>query len=371
MLITGFLRSGTSLLEKYLHNHPQLVIASQPFPFLYYRLKEAFYAELGRKAPRYPLGHLFGERLYRRAQFLDFVTRFQMTSEQVDEVMRSMKGYSGQLTPELIEVARPSGTLVDIFRGFASHYPNLLHKTEAQFGGSKEVFCEEYIPYFLDMEVPCVLIIRDPRAVVASIHCGKGESYANASLTVLYILRGWRKSVAYAIQHAEHPRFHWIGFEQLTTSPISALQALVKDIGLTPFPEEVFDKPLRAQDGSEWQGNSSFGRPESNGPRYRQFLDAETIAFIEAVCGPEMDWLGLSRQAQLPAGTIETFSDPFQPGRPALSEEDRKMELERLELIAHAGELSSDEAEREAWFIFPSVETELRKAWRTEGSMNG
>ncbi|MFH2071358.1 MAG: sulfotransferase, partial [Actinomycetota bacterium] len=32
LLITGAYRSGTTLLEKLLHNHPDLSVAMQPFP---------------------------------------------------------------------------------------------------------------------------------------------------------------------------------------------------------------------------------------------------------------------------------------------------------------------------------------------------
>lgn len=360
--ITGFLRSGTTLLEKYLHNHPQAVVASQPFPYLFYTVKDAFYRRLGVDVPRYPLGNLFGERLYLREQFADFLVQYRMSSAEVQSVMERMRGYSGQMTPALLDEPAPGGKFIDVFREYSARYPQLLAKPGVRCAGSKEVFCEEFIPYFLREGVPVALIIRDPRAVVASIHGGRGANYANAGLSVLHILRSWRKSVAFAIHHAGHPQFHWMRHEQLSLSPGDTLAPLARALGLARFPDAVLQGELVSQDGSRWQGNSSFGAPEAGVPRYRQYLDAQTIAFIDTVCGPEMAWLGIAGELPATAQAIDAFRDPFQPGCPALAEQDRQAELARLDMIANGHAGNSGAAEAESWFVFSSVRPALHRA---------
>ena len=55
--ITGFLRSGTTLLEKLVHALPGACIGPQPFPFLYYDTKRAFLRARGCDAIQ---GYLLG-----------------------------------------------------------------------------------------------------------------------------------------------------------------------------------------------------------------------------------------------------------------------------------------------------------------------
>lgn len=347
--ITGFLRSGTTLLEKYLHNHPQMAVASQPFPFLFYAVKEAFYRHKGLDVPRYPLGHLFLEKGYTRAEFLAFAQTYRLNATEVQGVMEKMRGYSGQLTPQVLDMPVQEGTCAEVFAAYAARFPALFAKPDALFAGSKEVFCEEFIPLFLSQHMPVVLILRDPRAVVASIHGGRGGDYANAGLSVLHILRAWRKSVAYAMRFAGEAGFHFMTYEALAQNPAAMLQPLAQSLGLEPFPDAVLGGKLFTQAGTPWRGNSSFTRPSGAAPRYREVLDAQTLAFIEAVCAPEMAWLGMSYEPCHAAEAVAAFRDVFQPSSPALTPAEQQQETTRLAMVS-AQHPAPEHGEE--WFIF-------------------
>ncbi|MBK8506194.1 MAG: hypothetical protein IPL46_30730 [Saprospiraceae bacterium] len=45
--MTGCYRSGTTLVDKYLSNHPDCLAFSQPITPLFIHTKEAFYREIG------------------------------------------------------------------------------------------------------------------------------------------------------------------------------------------------------------------------------------------------------------------------------------------------------------------------------------
>jgi Sulfotransferase family len=47
LFVTGMQRSGTTLLEKLLHAHPELSVLSQPFPLLFVEVKRAFLESIG------------------------------------------------------------------------------------------------------------------------------------------------------------------------------------------------------------------------------------------------------------------------------------------------------------------------------------
>ncbi|MBM3618244.1 MAG: sulfotransferase [Alphaproteobacteria bacterium] len=349
--ITGFLRSGTTLLEKLLHNHPQIAVASQPFPYLFLRTKQDFFHEMQLPVPRYPLGDLFLENRYTRGDFLRFMQSYTLSEAVCREELDRMRGYSGQMTPELLDMLAERGHLAQVFRSYASTFPELLRKPSTHFSGSKEVFCEEFIPYFLSEGIPTLLIIRDPRAVVNSIHSGRGSTYANSGLTVLQILRAWRKSVAYAMRFEGSPNFHLIRHEQLAENPQTALRKVFADWNLPPLPDSVMTGEIRAQDGSLWRGNSSFSSPKTATPRYLEMLDRQTLEFIETVCAPEMRWLEMdfhtdaSHKDRLEI--ISGFRDMFQKDAPALETSDAESERRRLRMCDE-----NDVKNAEKWFIF-------------------
>ena len=106
MLVTGFIRSGTTLLEKRLHSHPQICIASQPLPSLYLRIKKAFLREIGSIEDPYPLGNLFKETRYNRRQFTQFLNQFTLSKSDIQTVCESMRNYSGQKAPELLDAPK-------------------------------------------------------------------------------------------------------------------------------------------------------------------------------------------------------------------------------------------------------------------------
>ena len=58
IFITGLYRSGTTLVDKILQNHPENFIASQPISSLFYEVKKQFLQSIN-KATNFPLGNLF------------------------------------------------------------------------------------------------------------------------------------------------------------------------------------------------------------------------------------------------------------------------------------------------------------------------
>src|SRR5207237_6447019 len=99
--ITGFLRSGTTLVEKLVHALPEACIGPQPFPFLFYDTKRAFLRLRAVPEERYPLGHLFGETRYRPEDFRAFLAAHRVTPQAIAASFAAMRGYSGWQLPAL------------------------------------------------------------------------------------------------------------------------------------------------------------------------------------------------------------------------------------------------------------------------------
>ena len=373
LFITGYLRSGTTLLEKLLHNHEAVCVAPQPFPFLFYRAKEAFYRERGIAFEGYPLGHLFRERSYSTRDLTSFLMTHIFEAEEVAGAFRDMEGYSGQYVPELqrFRDSFHGGTFLDIYRRLTDLVAGIYRKEGALYKGSKEVFCEEFAPFFLESGAKVVVIIRDPRDVLTSANFGKGEKYIGKGLPTLYNLRKWRKSVAFALAYKGDAGFRFVRYEDLVRDTWVALDELTDFLGVEPFSKDQFDKGILDQKGELWMSNSSF---EASGVvsrgslgSFRKRLSEDTIRYIESVCYPEMRALGYefhSCKDGFDEAAVRSFREPFEVGgkvfpadysiQPFRAEE----EIKRFRLIG--SKMSEDEARE--WFIFPKAHDLLKKA---------
>ena len=129
---------------------------------------------------------------------------------------------------------------------------------------------------------------REPS--LRSIRLGRGETFVGARRPLLFHLRNWRKSVAFALAFGEHDNVLVLKYEDAARSLPATAQRIYRHLLLPPFElHGLFD-----QYGLPFRGNSSLG--ERSGVEsidaWQTLLDRETIRYVEAVCLPEMHALG-------------------------------------------------------------------------------
>jgi hypothetical protein len=356
--ITGFLRSGTTLVEKLVHALPGACIGPQPFPFLYYDTKHAFLRARGAGEERYPLGHLFGEQRYRPEDFRRFLDSYQLSREAIAASFAAMNGYRGWKLPAIAACAGrvAGGSFAEVYRSLCDCLPSVLGAEGARLRGAKEVFCEEYMPYFLAEGVSVLLVVRDIRDVFSSLKHGEGASYADRRMPMLHIARQWRKSVAFALQLAGASGFEAVRYEELVERPRAWLDRLATRLGCPPAgPGAVED--LRDQEGGAWQGNSSFapvrGVSRASVGRFAEVLPASCVEALEALCAPEMKALGLERSArQVELGeALERAARETELAAPDQSlAAEIEAERRRARLLAEGRD---SDAEQRRWALFP------------------
>lgn len=370
LFVTGCYRSGTTLLEKLLHSHPQVCVGSQPFPVLYFFAKSRFLAERG-LVRRYPLGHLFLERDYEVAQFTQFLAELELSAADLDQVFRQLADYKlGLWTPEVLqfrgEVA--AGAFPVIYRRLHELLAGLLAKSDAAFWGSKEVLCEEFIPFVLAQGGRVVVSIRDPRDMITSLDYRRRDNLTGEHRPLLFSLRAWRKSVAFVLAYEDHPHFHWLRYEDLVRDPSTELSNLARFLGVSNLADRALAGPLADQYGRTWQGNSSFadltGISMASVGKYRTELPRSALTYLETCCRPEMDRLGYV--CDTPAGTRQNllaYREPFARIHAKFdpdyswSAERVERETERLGRLDAGHALALDEAR--AWFLDPQAYAKL------------
>lgn len=331
VLITGAQRSGTTLLANLLNAQKRLSILSQPFPLLFTEAKRAFLRSLGHD-DRYPLGHLFRETRYSSGDFARFLSAWRTTPEELRALFARMANYSGQYTrfsdAQLEEAFARIAADADFASVVASLDRSLAREHDAEFSGSKETTCEEYVPPLLDRGFRCAIIIRDPRDMIASLNHGRGGEFAGEPKPTLFNIRSWRKSVAIALAMQDHPHFRWCRYEDLVAQPAATLSTL----GLGSFD---------AADVHDWRGNSSYGDlhgiSASSVGAYRGVLPPFVAESIAAACLPELQRLGyettLTRNSAL--RVLEQFREHYTIARTgmeadAVTPENIALEMERL-----------------------------------------
>jgi len=375
LLVTGYLRSGTTLVEKLLHNHPRVCVGAQPAPLLYVHLKELFLAERGLPAGAYPLSHLFRETGYTREEFDRFCGRRVLTRADLDEVLARQRSYSGWKTPEFEECWRElrPGTLPDLFGQLGALLARLHGKPGARVRGAKEVLCEEFVPALLQQGIRVVLVLRDLRDVIASLNHGRGGEFGGRATPTLYAVRRWRLSVAYGLAHRDRPDFLLLRYEDLVDRFDPELLRLTDFLSVEPFQPGAFDGGIRDQAGGLWTGNSSFGAAEVVQARsvgsFERVLTEECIRYVELFAGPELRALGYRPAASTgpsPAAVVGAFVEPRPQTRenfdPDYSTDPARIraELRRLEAVDRP--VPSDEIPH--WFLYHAAHERLRGASR-------
>ncbi|HKR66228.1 MAG TPA: sulfotransferase [Thermoanaerobaculia bacterium] len=372
LFLTGMQRSGTTLLAKLLGADPRYSLLSQPFPLLFVEAKRAFLRTLG-ATDSYPLGHLFLEQRYRSDELPPFLDTWQIAREQLDALFERMDDYSGQYTRFDHEKRNEAFSHVDGEGGFAAIVAELQFLLATSSGatwfGSKETICEEFVPYLLSRGFRCMIILRDPRDIIASLNHGRGHEFGGEVKPTLFNVRNWRKSVAVALAMEEHPRFSVCRYEDLVTNPAQTLARQAEKLRIDPIDEAAF-ADLRDENGRAWSGNSSHGEhagiSKASAGAYRRVLSPDVAEAIEAACLPELQLLGyettLTRADAI--RVIETFADPYEVRREGMERdrttpENAKIEAERLHRVT-----DPPSGESVSWFLFERAHERLRAGFR-------
>ncbi|KAA9340832.1 sulfotransferase [Adhaeribacter soli] len=366
--ITGTYRSGTTLLDKILHNHPKASCLSQPTPALFLETKKAFLQNQGLHIPYQVHNDYFREKSYRPATFTRFLEDFHFRKDLLEQVNAGNLAFHARsqgYTSVLPLTFNPELTFADFYRQVL-----MKAKNGATASGSKEVICEEFLPYLLHHKIKCLLILRDPRDVIASTYFGKGQEFVGSPRPFLWIIRNWRKSVAFALAFLDESDLLVLRYEDLIRQPVEMLAALSGHLTLDQFPADFLQKPLLHQSGQIWKSNSSHESasvlsPDSAGS-YRKVLPKDLQNFIETVCFPEMKVLGYDPEISAPDfDLIRNFKEPFPITRPGIDalfserEEEKNAEIKRLALWQNPEQAST--ALQQEYFIFEKAHRLLRE----------
>lgn len=362
LFVTGMLRSGTSLIQTLLTNHPQLFVAHQPFFQFYLDVRHCFLEEHG-LTRMLPLGDGMDGDEEERNLFRQWLDRRRFDLAETNRLVSRAATGKGGGAKELIEKMTASqGTFYDIQIQLLALLAEHFGRAACRFIGAKEVLCEEYIPALVDASVRCLLIIRDPRAVIASASHGRYLESVGDRYPLLMLIRLWRKSAAYWLAFSKNNLAHTIRYEDLVQRPDDVLREIAGWLGIQDFPDDLIRRPLLDHTGAIWKGNSSFGDKigvdRLAHETWRTLLTRREVRFIEACTKPELATLGYSFCDDLEPTDISEFVEDVGGVREAylsryrVDSDNRAMELRRWSM-AECGDY--DDAGGRKLFLFHDV----------------
>lgn len=310
VFVTGMLRSGTTLTQVLLTNHPQAWVAYQPFHQLYVDVKQRYLDARGLDlsppledgAPGLPDSQGFVDWLERH--------RFDEVDAQV-LARRAASGKGGSMAAIADRLHATPGTFATLRQSLHASMAQCLDVQPHEVMGSKEILCEEFLVALADAGTHCIIVIRDPRAVIASANHGRYRDSVGDRYPLLMLIRLWRKSAGYWLRLRGHPRIRAIRYEDLIASTDAVMAELAQWLGLAPFPADLANASLQDHEGRPWHGNSSFG--DRNGVdrgsigQWHDRLDDAEIRFIEACTFEERDQLGYGAEGAPTPADIADF----------------------------------------------------------------
>jgi Sulfotransferase domain len=274
-------------------------------------------------------------------------------------IFQEIKKYKGILTPRVGELEEKveGGNFLKIYLQILK----LLNHESKSLVGSKEILCEEFTPFFIRNGVKSIIVIRDPRDIICSLNFGKGSEFTGEIRPLLYSLRLWRKSIAFSMLNLSLPHFMMIRYEDLVTDHQKVLKEIFSFLEIAPQTKTVIDE--------SWKGNSSFGElssvSDSSVGNYKKMLDENTLAYIENVCRPEMNWAGYELvNDHLRIENIRLYREAFKVNHKNFDagySSDPKNILEeilRIKLLREKKIIRQEE--QESFFLFPQAYHQLK-----------
>jgi len=311
VFVTGMLRSGTSLLQTLLTNHPRATVVYQPFHQFHVDVKRAYLRERGLD-DAVPLDDGRPGREGERAGFAAWLGERRFRAEESAGLFHDATAGKGGSVPSLPPPTPMEGTFMQLRAALLERlWERFPAGRSAALRGTKEILCEEFVPFLAGQGVRCVLVLRDPRGVVASASHGRYRDSVGDRYPLLMMVRLWRKSAASWLRLRAQPGVCCVRYEDLVGDTAGCLSLLADGLGLEPFPAGFGADGLVDHEGKPWTGNSSYadlrGVASSSAEHWKTLLAPAEQRFIAACCREELAATGYPLPADIGVDDIAGF----------------------------------------------------------------
>lgn len=304
LFVSGMFRSGTTLLARMLNAHPSICLASDPFAPLFKCFRNQIAIEF--IGPSFDQDSPLDDYYFQKDKKILFeqihntpldIPLKDYTIEQIrNKVINHCRPYSPKIIPYMNELT--GDTYAEILNSGICLVEKVYGKSVNSIIGIKEVWTNEFVQHFLDSFVnsKSILIVRDPRAVVASNYATSVNRYP-----ILFLCRQWRKLAELSLYFSNrYEDVFLLKFEDLIVNPNMVSKRICKFLNIEFHQNLVEPRTFKDGKNQSWKQNSSYNDGKDGGKEFNknvlekwtEVLDTSMIKFIEAMCSDYMKKLG-------------------------------------------------------------------------------
>ncbi|MBM3506212.1 MAG: sulfotransferase [Alphaproteobacteria bacterium] len=305
LIVSGTYRSGTTLVQKRLDAHRSCAVVMQPAVPFFRMLRECLHrAGAPVSDPTGPMGIAFPNEptalsgMLRRLVIGGAEVHRAISDTATLARSQAERGDRDGLQPRMVDALRTHlrpGTAMEVIEGFFAALRAYRGAAAGTCIGFKDVYIQEIIDGMLgadDPDLRVILVLRDPRAVLASRNFGafRGAIDGPNQHPLLLVARMWTSAARWqrALLQRYPGRVHALSYEQLVTQRQATMDALWRFIGVNPD-DAGGDETLRCESGRPWTRNSSYSESgDVTRSDWRAVLPRETIGALEFLCGDDM-----------------------------------------------------------------------------------
>ena len=331
IFVTGVFRSGTTLIGKALDAHPNIAIASDP----YFQFFKAFRNEIFHNYENFedssPVDdNFFSNKIKANRKIKESDLNLEIKYQDLETIKSNIKLYCEYNSPKILPFLKEieGTTYKELFDNLLKIAEKTYGKDNTEYFGIKNVFAEQFISPIINTYKDCkvIHIIRDPRAIIASQnidvepHYPKIDEENGQRYPLLFLIRQWRKSVAYALENKDKKEnFLIIKYEDFINNPKKEMKKMSSFLNIKFNEDTINLEKFRGRKGEKWQTNSAYKelyekeKIISKKPleRWKKILKEKEIQFIEDLCHIELKKFKYKRITK--ENILETTSNPIPP----------------------------------------------------------
>ena len=314
LFLCGPANCGTNLVKAILGTNEKIHLESEPFISIFQFLRTSIIKKAFKKYKSLKFDDPLFEYYFSREKITQLSTiqksdlNIKFDKKKLKLLKKKIKNRMKDYVPHLIkDLDLINGkNFKEIFNSAIKLVDNNHSKKNIKWIGWMDSWIEEFFP-ILSKEYKnskFILIIRDPRASIASSNSGfkklKKSNYA--PLTLSY-LRCWRKQVAFSEYFKSKKllkkRVFVVKYEDLVNNPKMITKKMCNFLKVN-YSKNMIDTSKFMGLGKnikKWKPNSNFKSPKkgiykNSLSKWKSFLNNDAKKFIEFIVEPELKYLG-------------------------------------------------------------------------------
>jgi hypothetical protein len=312
LLILGTQRSGKTVLGRALNMHPKISIQKEPFFFYFKLCRNIFYRDILNNKNfdnDSPMSPNFCRSFEEKELLKNNFSKIRFSKKDIEELKRltilQQDAEDGERAPKIKSILGKlsPGTAPEIFGQLMGLLQEAYCKNDLKYLGFTEGWCDEFVEILLGLpeyNIKIIQCLRDVRSIVASRNKGKNlkEKGYSGKYPILFILRHWRKAIAYSLKNRNNPKYLSVRYENFVREPSKTLTEICRVLDLSLIEDMLDPSKFIQGDGSIWKQNTTWdaadpkkGFSTSSVEKWKEALTEDEIGIIEYLCKPEMEYL--------------------------------------------------------------------------------